>query len=84
MHRVWIASLAAVGSLLATSQSALAYVGPGAGLAAIGTVAALLGAVALVVIGFVWYPVKRLRAKLRNAEGGDAKGEAEHGGTPTP
>ena len=80
MSRLLIASLAASMSLLATSQSALAYVGPGAGLAAIGTVVALFGAVALVVIGFVWYPVKRLRTKLK----GGAKGEVERGGASTP
>jgi uncharacterized membrane protein len=39
---------------------ALAYVGPGAGLTAIGTVFALLAAVLLAIVGFVWYPVKRL------------------------
>ena len=39
---------------------ALAYVGPGAGLGAIGTVLALIGAVLLGIVGFIWYPVKRL------------------------
>jgi hypothetical protein len=37
-----------------------AYVGPGAGLGAIGTVIALLGAILLGIVGFVWYPIKRL------------------------
>lgn len=45
--------------------AAQAYVGPGAGLTAIGTVIALLAAVILAVVGFVWYPVKRLMAKRR-------------------
>lgn len=39
---------------------ALAYIGPGAGLTAIGSVLAFLGVVALLIAGFVWYPVKRL------------------------
>jgi len=39
---------------------AFAYVGPGAGLSAIGTVLALVGAILLGIVGFVWYPVKRL------------------------
>ena len=47
---------------------ALAYVGPGAGLSVIGALFALLAAVALAVVGFVWYPVKRL---LRRRAGGD-------------
>lgn len=37
-----------------------AYVGPGAGLTAIGTVLALAAAVLFALVGFVWYPVKRL------------------------
>lgn len=41
---------------------AYAYVGPGAGLGAIGTVIALLGAVVLGIVGFVWYPLKKLLA----------------------
>ncbi len=46
--------------LLATSFSAEAYIGPGAGISAIGTVVALFGAILLAIVGFVWYPVKRL------------------------
>ena len=44
---------------------ASAYVGPGAGLGAIGTVLALIGAVLLAILGFLWYPIKRLLAKRR-------------------
>lgn len=45
---------------------AWAYVGPGAGLSAIGTFFALLAAVFLAIVGFVWYPVKRMLKKRRN------------------
>lgn len=41
-------------------QTAFAYVGPGAGLSAIGTLVALIGAAFLLIVGFIWYPVKRL------------------------
>ena len=44
---------------------AQAYVGPGAGLGAIGTVLALIGAVLLAILGFLWYPIKRLLQKRR-------------------
>lgn len=47
------------------AAAAEAYIGPGAGLTAIGTVLALIGAVVLAVFGFVWYPIKRLMARLR-------------------
>lgn len=43
--------------------AAHAYVGPGAGLTAIGTMLALVAAVLLAVVGFVWYPLKRLMGK---------------------
>ena len=45
---------------------AQAYVGPGAGLGAIGTVLALIGAGLLAILGFLWYPIKRLLAKRRD------------------
>lgn len=38
----------------------LAYIGPGAGLGAVGALAALLGAGLLIAVGFVWYPARRL------------------------
>ena len=42
---------------------AQAYIGPGAGVSAIGTLIALVVGVLLAVIGFVWYPFKRLLRK---------------------
>jgi hypothetical protein len=47
-------------ALCALATPASAYVGPGAGLTAIGTVVALIGAVFLAIVGFLWYPIKRL------------------------
>ena len=46
---------------------AAAYVGPGAGLSALGSLLALLAAVFVAIVGFVWYPVKRLLARRRAA-----------------
>jgi hypothetical protein len=58
-------SLGAVAAALVASP-AHAYIGPGAGLTAIGTVIALLGGILLAIVGFVWYPIKRvLRSKAR-------------------
>ena len=39
---------------------AQAYVGPGAGLSAIGTIFAFVVAIVLMIVGFLWYPIKRL------------------------
>jgi hypothetical protein len=69
----WLYAVLAAVAVAARPEAALAYVGPGAGLTAIGTVLALLGAVALALVGFVWYPVKRL---LRRPAGPDPKTEA--------
>jgi len=44
---------------------AAAYLGPGAGLSAIGSVLSFLGVIVLLVAGFLWYPVKRLWRALR-------------------
>ncbi len=39
---------------------AMAYIGPGLGMSAIGSFLALVGAVFLGILGFLWYPIKRL------------------------
>lgn len=54
---------------------AFAYVGPGAGLSAVGSLLALLGAAALVAVGFVWYPLKRLLRARRRARPAGPGGE---------
>ena len=46
--------------LYSLPTSAVAYVGPGAGLSAIGSILAFLGAILLIIVGFFWYPLKRL------------------------
>ena len=61
-------------AVLTLPTIAFAYVGPGAGLSAIGTVLALIGAVLLGIVGFVWYPIKRL---LRGKQVEEIKGEDE-------
>lgn len=50
-------------SLVGLTETSYAYIGPGAGLTAIGTVLALIAAFFLAIVGFVWYPVKRLLQK---------------------
>jgi hypothetical protein len=65
--------LAALAAVFATP--AAAYIGPGAGLSAIGTVAALLGTIVLLIVGFVWYPLKRFLRKRKAA--GEVQAEAD-------
>ena len=51
-----------------------AYIGPGAGLGAVGSLLALVGAVLLMIVGFIWYPLKRLlrRGKAARAQKEDS------------
>ena len=65
----WFVASAIAVLAISAGQPALAYVGPGAGLTAIGTVLALLAAIGLMLVGFVWYPIKRLRRRRRAANG---------------
>ena len=46
--------------ILMLPDLANAYIGPGAGLSAIGSLFALLFAVLVSILGFFWYPIKRL------------------------
>jgi hypothetical protein len=46
--------------LVLSSGPALAYVGPGAGLSAVGSLLALVAAIAVAAAGFLWFPIKRL------------------------
>ena len=64
-----------IAARLSAAALAPAYIGPGAGLGAVGSLLALVGAAALMVIGFVWYPVKRLLEKRRGHESGRAEEE---------
>lgn len=68
MRRMTVLStvLAAL-ALLVWPRSAAAYLGPGAGLTAIGAALAFVGGIFFAVVGFVWYPIKRLlRARSKD------------------
>jgi hypothetical protein len=63
---VWVLLLAFLAAA-APIDPAFAYVGPGAGIGVIGTLIAFFGAVLLAIVGFVWYPIKRLLRKRKTA-----------------
>lgn len=69
------AVLAFIVSSLSATQ-AFAYIGPGAGLTAIGTALAVILVILLAVIGFVWYPLKRVIRKRREARAADDSQES--------
>lgn len=62
---VVVTSAASVSSGAPAVEVVKAYIGPGAGLGAVGAMLALVGAGILMVIGFVWYPVKRLTQRRK-------------------
>ena len=58
--------------LLGTPLLGHAYIGPGTGLAAIGSVLAFVATLLLLVVGFLWYPIKRLFKGKQDEEDVDA------------
>jgi hypothetical protein len=70
--------LAALIAVVLAPSVAHAYVGPGAGITAIGSLIALVGAVLLAIVGFVWFPIKRLmRSRAAKANASSESGRAE-------
>ncbi|QGY41973.1 hypothetical protein GM415_03430 [Pseudodesulfovibrio cashew] len=59
-------------TLCITPLDAHAYIGPGAGLSAIGSFLALVAAVVAAIFGFLWYPIKRM-VRSRKANASDNK-----------
>ena len=55
-----------------TTLPILAYIGPGGALSAIGSFLALVAAVVLALLGFVWYPIKRMMRARRERNREDA------------
>ena len=60
----------AIGVLLLiifVQQPAMAYVGPGTGIAALGALIAIVVGVIAALFGFLWFPIKRLMKKRQQA-----------------
>ncbi len=58
-------------------QPVLAYVGPGAGIAAIGAFLAIVAGVIAAIFGFLWYPIKRLLRKRKKSQSKNNTQEGE-------
>lgn len=71
--RVLLAAVLAAGVALLLPDAARAYGGPGSVISGIGALLAALAAVGAAIVGFLWFPVKRLVQKLREEKDeGDA------------
>ncbi|MDJ0589099.1 MAG: hypothetical protein QNJ72_03760 [Pleurocapsa sp. MO_226.B13] len=70
-----------IGTLLLVifvQQPAMAYVGPGTGIAALGALIAIVVGVIVALFGFLWYPLKRMLKKREQAaskEANETEGE---------
>lgn len=53
---------------LVQPATALAYVGPGAGLSVIGSLLAFFAAIIVGIFGFLWFPVRRILRKRKQAK----------------
>jgi hypothetical protein len=73
MKSILIFSLLITALMIAEPQYAGAYIGPGAGISALGSVLALIGGIFLAIAGFLWYPIKRLLAKFKQKRSADKK-----------
>ncbi len=78
LNLVRLAALLATVLGIVLPGPAMAYIGPGAGLGAIAVTAALVLGVLLLVIGLVWYPLKRLlKGKKSGASNSSRTDESE-------
>ena len=63
-------------SLLFFPLCCYAYIGPGLGLSAIGSLLAFLFMIIVLIFGFFWYPIKRVLAYRKN------KAQQQHSKSP--
>lgn len=55
-------------TVLAYTPLAFAYIGPGLGAGAIATVLGIVFGLLMLVIGVIWYPIKRLVRRFRSKQ----------------
>lgn len=62
-------------ALVLVPAPVFAYIGPGVGLGAIATFIAIAIGLFLLIVGFLWYPLKRLLRHSRHAKAETKTGE---------
>lgn len=72
-----LGTAAAAIAVFATAPDALAYIGPGAGLSIVGSVLAFLAAIVAGILGFLWFPIRRMIRKRKEAAAKAAGAAAE-------
>jgi hypothetical protein len=76
MKRIVGLLLLLVACVLVVPSRADAYIGPGAGVTVLGTVFGFIAAIFFAIIGFVWYPIKRLLGVARSRRRQQSSDEA--------
>lgn len=72
-----LASLLLAGMFMLPAGPAAAYIGPGAGLGAFAILLALGAGVLLLIVGLVWFPLKRMLKKKKAAQASSEASEVE-------
>lgn len=65
MKLFWNLTIIITVAITCSPATALAYIGPGSGLSAIGAFIALIAAIIVAILGFLWYPFRRLIRYLK-------------------
>lgn len=68
MQSITILLLAIIFLFIVAPHTAEAYIGPGAGITALGTVIAFISAIFLAIVAFIWYPIKRLLSRIKKKD----------------
>ena len=63
-HRIFYLVVALIA--IAYSPIAVAYIGPGLGAGTIATVLGIVAGLGMLIIGVIWYPIKRLIRRFKD------------------
>ncbi len=61
-------SMLLAGALVLVAKPAMAYLGPGSGLMAIIVFLGILAGLIVAIIGFIWYPLRRLKRRWQRRQ----------------
>ena len=67
-YSVFLSTCMTIVDVIPAVGKPLAYIGPGAGLSAIGALLAIVAGLVIGVFGYVWYPIKRVLKNRKTAD----------------
>jgi hypothetical protein len=67
-RQIVMAALFTLGFCGLLPSPAAAYIGPGVGTSAIGTFLAIVAGLFIAILGFLWYPIKRILKKCKSKQ----------------